>query len=359
MSKKGSGILLHIKSLPSQYGIGDFGPAAYNFVDFLIQTKQTYWQILPLNRPNAASGGSPYFSTSAFAMNPLLISPESLLSEKLLTKEDLVPIPRFKLDKIDYEAVAKYKYGILNIAYDNFLQKQDKQKFEEFCAEEKDWLEDYALFVALKEKFGGKVWNKWPEEIRNRNIDSLEKEKQVLVKEITREKFFQYILFRQWDALKNYCNEKGIKIIGDVPIYVSYDSEDVWAHGDIFKLDEEKKPYVVSGVPPDYFSDTGQLWNNPVYRWDVLGQTKYYWWIKRLEHTFRFFDIVRVDHFRGLVQYWEVPSGEETAINGTWQDVPTYEFFDLLIKHFKEFPIFAGPCIIAPCAIDTFSSIIT
>lgn len=338
MTGRGSGILMHISSLPSAYGIGDFGPEAYKFADFLYRTGQRYWQILPLNPTCPACGNSPYFSRSAFAGNPLLISFDMLLEEGLIDCNDIDPVPKFTADKVDYHAVTEYKNSVLD---KTFMKFKSNDEYTEFCSKNSGWLEDFALFMALKTEFEGKVWNEWPDEFRDRKPEAMERSAKKFSDSIEKEKFLQYIIFKQWFDLRAYCNSKGIEVIGDIPIYVSYDSCDVWADTHIFKLDDKKGPYVVSGVPPDYFSETGQLWNNPVYDWGKLKETGYAWWVKRLEHTFNWFDIVRIDHFRGLVQYWEIPSGEDTAINGKWQDVPTNDFFDNLIERFSPFPVIA------------------
>ena len=339
LTKKRSGILLHITSLPSKYGIGDLGPEAYRFVDFLFFSKQKYWQILPLNFPIASNGYSPYFSNSAFAGNQLLISPDILIEEGLLMPEEVNPIPEFEEGTIDYPGVIEYKNLILDKAYNRFKASSENDEFEIFCRRESEWLEDFTLFMAIKEDEFGKVWHEWPNPLRDRIPDALEEAKERLADKINKEEFLQYIFFKQWDSLKSYCSSKGIKIIGDIPIYVSYDSADVWVDPHIFKLDEDKKPLAISGVPPDYFSETGQLWNNPVYRWSVLKKTGYNWWIKRLEHTLNTVDVLRIDHFRGLVQYWEIPAGEKTAINGKWENVPTYDFFDTILEYFKSLPV--------------------
>ncbi|MEA3490008.1 MAG: 4-alpha-glucanotransferase [Candidatus Omnitrophota bacterium] len=339
MDKRGSGVLLHISSLASPYGIGDLGPEAYRFADFLAGTKQSCWQMLPLNPTDPANGNSPYFSCSAFAANPLLISFERLMDEGLLSPGDLEPVPEFKPGKVDYDAVTVYKIQVLDKAYENFSKKGADDGYESFCGEHSGWLEDYALFTALKTEYDGRAWSDWPGELRDRDPEALEAARKTFKDRIGKERFSQYVLFRQWFALKSYCNGKGISIIGDIPIYVSYDSADVWVDPRIFKLDENKKPFAVSGVPPDYFSATGQLWNNPVYRWDVLRESGYSWWIKRIAHTLKYFDIVRIDHFRGLVKYWEVPAGEETAVNGEWKEVPTYDFFDTLRGKLPDFPV--------------------
>lgn len=341
MNERGCGLLIHITSLPSKYGVGDLGKSAFDFVDVLSDSGQSYWQILPLNRPDDYSY-SPYFSTSSFALNPMLIGFDGLLAEGFLNREDIEEKNGFfPAGSVDFPKVSAYKYHLLDKAYENFLRKRKKNDFNKFCQSESYWLEDYALFTALKNKFNKESWDKWPEEIRNRKPAAMESAKKRLKKDIKREKFFQFIFYKQWFALKTYSAEKRIKIIGDIPIYVGYDSCDVWANNQIFKLDENKHPFVVSGVPPDYFSKTGQLWNNPVYKWEVLKETKYDWWVKRMKHMFKFFDVMRIDHFRGLVQYWEVPATEKTAVNGYWQSVPTYDFFDTLMKEIESFPVIA------------------
>jgi 4-alpha-glucanotransferase len=339
--KRGSGILLHITSLPSPYGIGGFGPGAFRFVDFLCETKQSFWQTLPLTPTGLVYGNSPYGSTSVFAGNPLLISPELMKSGDLLTREDISALPDFPIDRVDYNTVFNYKRKLFQLAYERFKKIKNNCEYEKFCFENSQWLDDYALFIALKAYFGGQVWSKWPPEIRDRRPEPLQSLKKDLHDKIEIEKFIQYVFIKQWLSLKKYCNEKGIHIIGDLPIYISYDSVDLWSNPEIFKLDKEKRPYVVSGVPPDYFSETGQLWGNPVYNWEILKERGFDWWIRRIEHNLRLFDFIRVDHFRGFVAYWEVPATEKTAINGRWKKVPAVDFFDKLTKRFPCLPIIA------------------
>ena len=341
MGKRASGILLHISSLPSDYGIGDFGPAAFRFVDFLAEAKQSFWQILPLNPTDTAFGSSPYHSISAFAGNPLLISPEFLVREELLENRDLDSLPIYPREKVSYPAVSADRRRILGIAYQRFKKMKNNHEFEEFCSVNSHWLEDYCLFAALKSRFHGQVWSRWPAEIQDRKPQSLCLLKKELSDSIEMEKFIQFIFSQQWFALKDYANQKEIKIIGDIPIYVEYNSADLWVHPEIFKLDKEKRPYVVAGVPPDYFSKTGQLWGNPIYRWKTLKEKRYDWWFRRIGHNLILADIVRIDHFRGLVGYWEVPASENTAINGKWIKAPAADFFNKLIKKFSHFPIIA------------------
>lgn len=342
MTKRGSGVLLHITSLPSPYGIGDLGPWAYQFADFLAETRQTIWQILPLNPTRSVFGNSPYSSYSAFAGNPLLISPELLVEDGFLDKTDIDDNPSFPSNRVDYGAVTRFKERLLLKSYERFMGKAEGEgRFAEFCNEHKYWLDDYTLFIALKENFGGKVWSQWPEECRDRREDALREWTTKLSHRITMEKFFQYVFFKQWMSLKTYCSGKNVRIMGDIPVYVNYDSSDVWTNPSMFKLDEEKKPSFVAGVPPDYFSKTGQLWGNPVYRWDALKETGYTCWVQRIGHNLKLFHLIRLDHFRGFVAYWEVPAGEDTAVNGKWVEVPVKDFFNTLLRHFPNLPIIA------------------
>jgi len=336
---RGSGILLHITSLPSPYGIGDLGPCAFRFVDFLAAAGQKYWQLLPLNPTDQVCGNSPYSSVSAFASNPLLISPELLIEEGLLSPDDIGERPDFPKKRCDYDSVVPYKQSLLDRAHANF---KGSEGYDGFCREHAWWLDDYALFVVIKRWMGGKVWSDWPEELRDREPCCLEAAKKELAEGIEREKFFQYLIVKQWFSLRDYCDEKGVKLIGDVPIYVNYDSADVWTNPGIFKLDEKtKKPTVLAGVPPDYFSKTGQLWGNPVYRWERLKESGFDWWMKRLGHVLHFFHLTRVDHFRGFVDYWEVPADQKTAVNGRWAKAPAVEFFTAITKAFPKSPIIA------------------
>lgn len=340
MKRRASGILLHLTSLPSKYGIGDMGPWAYWFVDFLADTRQSFWQILPVN-PTPAYSNSPYQGSSAFAGNPLLISPELLVKECLLDEGDVKAAPELPAGVVEYAAVRSSKETLLRQAFRRFRQKVDRTDYEAFCCSQRHWLDDYAMFVVLKSRFQGKPWSEWPEELRHRQTDALRSVREDMRESFELETFLQFLFFRQWTALKGHCLQKGVQLIGDVPIYVHYDSADVWAHQDIFKLDDSGKPYVVSGVPPDYFSETGQLWGNPVYCWDVLRENGYDWWMQRMAHNLTMTDIVRVDHFRGLVAYWEVPAVENTAINGKWIEAPVLDFFRQLMKRFPYLPIIA------------------
>jgi len=341
MEKRQSGILLHITSLPSPYGIGDLGSGAYQFVDFLSQAKQRLWQILPLNPTDLACGNSPYSSISAFGCNVLLISPEMMIKDGWVSEQDLGNVPDFSTGYVDYEKVTFYKNGLFDVAFQNFKTKRNKGDYDKFSRSNAHWLDDFALFVSVKRHFGGQMWNLWPEDIRHREKRALEQFQSQLAEQIEKEKFLQFLFLSQWFRLKDYANRKGIQIIGDIPIYVNYDSVDVWVHPEIFKLDENKQPISVAGVPPDYFSQTGQLWGNPVYAWKFLRKNKYNWWIRRLEQNFKIADIVRIDHFRGLVAFWEVPFGEQTAVNGQWSKVPIHDFIKILKEHFRRLPIIA------------------
>jgi len=342
MKNRGSGILLHITSLPSSYGIGDLGPAAYRFADFLVEANQSFWQILPLSPTYTAMGHSPYSSHSAFAGNPLLISPELLVREGYLKSADVSKPPFLPARYVDFETVILHKKKLLQTAWErNKKRLRNDPEFSHFCHEHEPWLDDFSLFMALKEHFNEMDWGNWPPELRDREERALAAARKKFQNKIRHEKFIQHLFYRQWFALKNYCKSRHLQFIGDLPIYVSYESADVWANPRFFKLDEEKKPLGVAGVPPDYFSATGQLWGNPVYRWEALKETRYAWWTKRLEHNLQLFDAIRLDHFRGFVAFWEVPAGEETAVNGEWVQAPVEDFFKTLFRHFSSLNIIA------------------
>jgi len=341
MERRGSGILLHITSLPSPFGIGDLGSWAYKFSDFLADTKQAYWQILPLNPTDPQHGNSPYHSSSAFACNPILISPEYLIQDGWIDGESLEPLPHFPSDRGDYGKVISFKEIVLDKAFERFKNMGEHDEYRAFCHKNAHWLDDYALFTALKFRFKGKPWPEWNSDLRDRQPQALQQARKELQNAVQRVCYYQYIVFTQWMALKNYCNGKGVKILGDMPIYVVHDSADVWVHPELFNLDEQKRPLTVAGVPPDYFSETGQLWGNPVYRWDVLKAQDYNWWIQRIAHNIELYDFVRVDHFRGFVGYWEIPASEENAINGRWIEAPAWDFFNRITSEFPKLPIIA------------------
>jgi len=334
MAKRKSGILLHLTSLPSGYGIGDMGPEAYSFVDFLKASGQTVWQILPLNPTDTALGDSPYHSTSAFAISPLLISPDTLLKEGFLQESDLpsvdFPLPGF----CDYLAAKEIKEAILGRAFERFIERGGSKDFDGFVRDNAHWLENFALFQTLKGKFDGKLWSDWPREYRDREVDAIASARQELAEFIERVKFYQFLAFSQWRLLRDYCRGCGISVMGDVTIYVNYDSADVWTHPEIFDLDSEKRPRAVAGVPPDYFSQTGQLWGNPLYKWDVLKNRGYDWWLSRISHNLSLYDRIRMDHFRGFVAFWEVGAGEKSALNGRWVEAPAMDFFAHVTKSF-------------------------
>lgn len=342
MKKRASGVLMHFSSLPSKYGIGDLGPAAYEFADFLAETKQQYWQILPTTPTNSFCGNSPYSSISAFAGNLLFISPDLLLNEGLLNEKDLKETPVFSKNQCEFEKVIPYKMQLLEKAYNKFqADGHSKNDFEWFCGEHSCWLDDYSLFVVLKREFDDKGWNDWPENFSKRQPAALNKIKTEKKEELQKERFFQFLFYKQWFALKSYCNERAVQFIGDIPIYVNYDSADVWVYPELFKLDSNFKPKAVAGVPPDYFSKTGQLWGNPVYNWEIHEKTGFNWWHKRIAHNLHLVNQIRIDHFRGLVAYWEVSAEEKTAINGQWVKVPVDKLLESIRDRYPHFPIIA------------------
>lgn len=338
---RSSGILLHITSLPSKFGIGDLGPSAYKFLDYLKSAGQSYWQILPLNPTDGVNAHSPYSSFSAFGSNTLLISTEWLEQNKLISKKEMNAHPSFSKRGIDFHEVIVYKQKILGLAYQHFvLGNAFHQEFNDYCQHHAEWLDDFALFVVFKKIFHHRSWVNWPKEIKFRLEESLLKYKSQYSEEINQIKFQQFIFDRQWQDLKRYAHERGIKIMGDLPIYVNHDSVDVWENPKYFKLDEDFNPTVVAGVPPDDFSKTGQRWGNPVYDWDYMKAHQFDWWIKRFKRNFEYFDCIRIDHFRGFINYWEIPVTGE-ALDGWWKEVPTDEFFNELRKAFHQFPVIA------------------
>ena len=343
MTGRRSGILMHISSLPSPYGIGDFGSGAYQFADFLVETGQTYWQVLPLNPISLISGSSPYASFSAFAGNTLFISPDQLVETGLLTAKDLHDYPELPAAYVNYPEVLKWKKSLYTKAYSNFkLRRNDfESEFNDFSFQNRGWLNNFSCFMAFKNYFNDRDWGSWPAKIKNRQNRELQELEKKLGDEINYQKFLQYIFFKQWDSLKNHCNQRGIQIIGDIPYYVNYDSAEVWSNPELFKLTRGKKPEFVAGVPPDYFSTTGQLWGNPVYRWNIMKKRKFRWWKERIAQNLRLYDLIRIDHFRGFLAYWEVPATEHTAINGKWVTVPGEDLFIEFKKTFSDLPILA------------------
>jgi len=352
--KRSSGILLHPVSLPGAYGIGDLGSEAYKFIDFLAETEQKIWQTLPLGP--TGYGNSPYACFSAFAGNPIMISPELLLKDKLLTRDDLKNTPEFNEEKVEYEKVLDFKYALFQKAFLNFktnITRKEQARFHHFCDENHHWLHDYALFMSIKNHYEDlskekgkenncKTWADWESDLVARKPSALRAVDDLIGERVLYQKFLQYQFFKQWHNLKLYANEKGIMIVGDIPIFVAYDSADVWSNPDLFQLDEETGlPLKVAGVPPDYFSETGQLWGNPLYDWETMSFRRFDWWVRRFSAMFSLVDIVRVDHFRGFEAFWSIPYGSENAINGEWVKAPGRELFHTLKSHFGELPVIA------------------
>jgi 4-alpha-glucanotransferase len=324
-----------MSSLPSKYGIGDMGPQAYKFADFVKQAGQRYWQVLPVNQVNPKSNCNPYDCLSAFAGNVLFISPDLLIGQGILTKKDIRDKPGFPKARVDFSKAASYKAKLLDIAYERFKNIEGRKEYEKFCSDNRGWLDDYALFTAIANKFSNRPWRTWPSELRDKNKDALKAVKKELADSVNKVKFEQYIFFKQWFSLKEYCQKLGIKMIGDMPMYVSRDGAETWAHPELFKLTKERKPCFIAGVPPDAFSKTGQLWGNTVYNWKALKKTGYRWWMQRIEHNLDLFDIVRLDHFRGFLSFWQVPAQNKTAKNGRWVPGPRDDFFKKLFGQFS------------------------
>lgn len=339
LDKRGCGVLLHLTSLPGPGGIGSLGKDARIFVDLLAEMGMAYWQVLPLTPP--ACGNSPYSAFSAFAGNPLLID-----IEQIVVDGDLPHVSyeeNLNENSVDFEVVSKQKMELLQTAAKTFLANEAaplKQEFWNFC-DSTPWLHNYALFMALKQKYKGKSWEKWPVGVALLTPEKYEKASVKLGAEIGIQKYIQWQFFRQWRGLRTYATGKGVAIIGDIPIFVGYDSADVWSHRELFLLNPKGKPTVVAGVPPDYFSATGQLWGNPLYDWEMMGHQKYAWWIERFKSLFELFDIIRVDHFRGFEAAWHVPVKEDTAINGTWVKAPGITLFDVIFDTLGKLPIIA------------------
>ena len=343
MFERSSGILFHPTSLPGKYGIGTLGKEAYAFIDFLKKSKQKLWQIFPLGP--TGYGDSPYQSFSSFAGNPYLIDFDLLIEAHLLSEEDLKDI--FFGDNeeyIDYGAIYNQKYPLLRKAYENFKSSDNnemKGSLENFKRENSSWLNDYSLYISLKNHFNGLPWNEWAQDIKNREDGAMHHYRSELADDIEYHNFIQFLFFKQWGDVKRYANENGIKIIGDIPIFVAADSSDAWANPEIFLFDEERKPVKVAGVPPDYFSATGQLWGNPLYNWQKLKETNYSWWVERVRANLSTCDIIRIDHFRGFEAYWAVPYGDDTAINGQWEPGPGIDLFNAIKSQLGELPIIA------------------
>jgi 4-alpha-glucanotransferase len=336
---RSSGILLHPTSLPGRYGIGDLGAHAYRFVDWLVEHGQTIWQVLPLGP--TSYGDSPYQTLSAFAGNPNLISLDQLIDDGLLTKADLADAPAFPTDHVDFGWITPYHNEKLHIAYQTFKKSKDKTAFEAFCNDHAHWLDDFALFIALKNNHNLRPWVEWEPELALRDKRAITKAIKQYADEIQEQQFRQWVFHTQWDALKTYANDNGVRLFGDLPIFVAHDSSDVWANQSQYFLDDSGNTTVIAGVPPDYFSPTGQRWGNPLYRWDVMKKDGYSWWIERFKAILSTVDYIRIDHFRGFEAYWEIPASEETAINGEWVDGPKEHFFQAIKDALGELPVIA------------------
>lgn len=340
--ERASGIILHPTSLPGPYGIGDIGPQAFHWLDFLAETGCTLWQVLPLGP--TGYGDSPYQSFSAFAGNPFLISPETLLSEELLHPNDLAERPRFPSSKVDFGALIPWKLEVLDrsfIRFEHLEPGELRQAYYNFQQAQASWLVDFALFMALKEAHGGHPWTTWEPPLRDRDQGALAEAREKYDVSIRRQVYRQFLFFRQWEALRAHAKALGIQVIGDIPIFVAHDSADVWAHPDLFLLDEKGFPTVQAGVPPDYFSPTGQLWGNPLYRWDLHAETGYAWWLDRIRSVLSLVDIIRIDHFRGFAGYWEVPGKAKSAEKGRWLPGPGTALFEKVQEALGRLPIIA------------------
>lgn len=340
--ERSSGILLHPTSLPGQFGSGDLGATAYHFVDWLIVAGQKLWQILPLGP--VGMGDSPYMCLSAFAGEALLIDLQELVTRGWLPQSELEHVPKFSTSKINFCDVRDFRMKKLRAAAETFFVKNVKAEiddFTSFCKKQKSWLEDYALFMALIGKYKGAEWSTWDEDLVKRKPAALKKARTELADDVRFWEFTQWCFFRQWHALKKYANDRNIKIVGDIPIFIAYQSSDAWANQHLFFLDKNLKPKVVAGVPPDYFSATGQRWGNPLYDWKAMHEENYSWWIDRIHTTLELVDLVRIDHFRGFAGYWEIPAEEKTAVKGQWVKGPGAKLFDAIEKKLGKLPIIA------------------
>ncbi|MDR1377487.1 MAG: 4-alpha-glucanotransferase [Synergistaceae bacterium] len=340
MARK-SGVLLPLTSLPSKYGIGDLGPEATRFVEFLKDAGQAVWQVLPLNAIDGGSGNSPYSPLSAFAGSELLISPEIMAGDGLLDEDDVKDLPTFAHGRVDYDLARTFKGNLLRRAWLNFKNAGRRMEYEEFFSVNKHWLEPYSFFTALKEIHNGECWQNWPDELKYRRHEALHKVWLTYQDEIERHRFIQFVFHSQMARFRECLGRFGIQLVGDAPIYMTLDSADVWANPHLFELDEELNPISVAGVPPDYYSKTGQLWGNPLYRWEAMEADGFQWWMSRLRHLLTLFDRIRIDHFRGLIGYWALPANAETAEKGCWRGVPHARFFERLCWEFPDRPFWA------------------
>lgn len=341
MKKRSSGILLHITSLPGKEGIGTLGLQARSFIDFLHSTGQSVWQILPTGP--AGAGNSPYLCYSAFAGNPLMIDLELLMSDGLISDKWLTAIPRFNIRQVDFNRVEAWKMPLLRKAFENFQSRphQLENDYYHFLQEHGWWLNDFALFMAAKEHFGGIAWQGWPDSLRFRQPEGIDAYNAKLKSDVDFHRFVQFCFFRQWHQLKSYAKQKEISILGDLPLYVGTDSADVWSNPEIFMLDDHLQPTYVGGVPPDYFSEEGQLWGNPLFDWSALKKSDYHWWIARIHFNLRMFDRVRIDHFRGLESFWAVEAGAVNAKQGKWLKANGDEMLRILQQQLGELPLVA------------------
>lgn len=339
---RASGVLLHVSSLPDSPGIGDLGKSCDRFIDFLHKAGQRYWQILPLGP--TGYGDSPYQCFSAFAGNPLLVSPERLIADGLLKAQPLEVFEGGAEDRVDYGKVVLAKRLILRESFEYFLDEgtdTQKKDFDAFCSQNAHWLDDFSIFMAIKNDLGGKAWWEWPLPLKLRDPAALKGANERLTESVQLFQYQQWVFFTQWTRVKKRANDKGIEIVGDLPIFVARDSAEAWAKPELFYFDEQANPTVVAGVPPDYFSETGQLWGNPLYRWDKMANDGYQWWIERFRELLNLVDIIRIDHFRGFAEYWAVPGGDTTAVNGKWQKGPGIAMFEAVLKSLGKLPIMA------------------
>ncbi len=342
MKTRACGVLLHPTSLPSAYGVGDLGPAARQFAESLAEAGALYWQTLPLGPTSPALGNSPYAGFTAFAGSRLLLSPEDMVDDGLLEAEDLGDPWTVRRNTLDYDGVAAHRDALLATAFDRVRHELERDPaFKAFREEAAPWLEDWALFATLKATYGGRAWKEWPDPYRFREAAAMDEWRDRAGRDILAEEFAQFLFHRQWSRLKRHCHHVGVRLFGDMPIYVAHDSADVWSRPELFKLDANRLPYVVAGVPPDYFSSTGQRWGNPVYDWTEHARQGYDWWMARMGHITERFDLVRVDHFRGFAGYWEIPAEEPTAVGGCWVEGPGEELFAALARRFPALPIVA------------------
>jgi 4-alpha-glucanotransferase len=336
------GVLLHPSSVPGPWGIGDFGSVAYDFLDFLKETGGNIWQILPLGP--TGFGESPYQSLSAFGINPILISVDNLAERGLLDWNDWTDMPLFPVGMVDFDRVQSVKTPLFQRAFDRFLLEGDPYEtaeYEAFAERAGDWLEEYALYAALKDIFKGKPWVEWDVDLARRRPYALRRRRKEFQRSVKYHSFLQYVAWSQWNDIKRYAGERDIRIVGDMPIYMAWDSADVWAHQSYFDLGVDGRPRTMAGVPPDYFSATGQLWGNPLYRWDQMARDGYDWWRKRIQTTLLLTDVIRIDHFRAFEDFWEIPAGEQTAVNGRWVKGPGLPFFKTLEEKLGPLPFIA------------------